>query len=131
MTEILAFALPFQFKYELSVIEGRELNNRFNMENQQVINQKKNSQLSLVLILTNVILALLLSTTGEQYSDPLTQGFIYFILAATILLGGFVFTYHGKVYLWAKIVFAISFVICLVLFGLLWYATALGHAFQN
>lgn len=96
-----------------------------------MINEKKNSQLSLLLILANVILALVLSTTGEQYGDSLIQGFIYFILAATILLGGFAFTYHGKNYGWAKIVFAISFVICLLLLGFLWYATALGQAFQN
>ncbi|WP_316735701.1 hypothetical protein [Pedobacter aquatilis] len=103
------------------------------MENLPAQSQKeKNSNLSIGLIMLNIILALILSSTVHEDDDP--DGIMFIIslvVSATVLLGGYAFSYHGKGYRWAKIVFGILLVISIVVLGLLWYAWQLGKGFKN
>ena len=96
------------------------------------IQKEKNSNLSIALILLNIFLALILSTTIGKDRDPDGVMFIIVLsISSTVLLGGYAFTYHGKGYRWAKIVFGILLVISIAVLGLLWYVWQLGKGFKN
>ena len=94
--------------------------------------KEKNSYLSIILIGVNLLLAYVLSITtkslGEEH-EIITLAFV--IPTATILLGAFAFTYHGKSYRWAKWLFGICLIISIALLVLLFYVTGLSHAFQH
>lgn len=96
------------------------------------IQKEKNSNLSLGLIVLNILLTLILTSTIPKEDDP--DGIMFFvslILSSTVLLGAYAFTYHGKSYRWAKIVFGILLVISMAVLGLLWYFWQLGKGFRN
>lgn len=91
-----------------------------------------NSQLSVVLILVNLVLVSNLSQIGRHGDDP--EGFLtyaYLIGTSVILLGGFAFTYHGKEYRLAKWLFGISVVVGLLYGAFFLYIIALAGAYQN
>lgn len=102
------------------------------MDNSGEIQKQKNSNLSIALIVLNAILMLVLSTT-LQPSDESYATLILLILpfSATILLGGYIYTYRGKGYHWAKILFVVLLVISIIFMSIFWYAWQLGHAFKN
>lgn len=94
--------------------------------------KEKNSYLSIILIAVNLLLAYGLSLTMHGLGDEDAFIALSFIMpTATVLLGAFAFTYHGKGYRWAKWLFGISLIIVIAIFGFLFYATGLGSAFQH
>lgn len=91
-----------------------------------------NSQLSVLLILVNLVLVSYLSQISRNSDDP--EGFLtyaYLIGASVILLGGFAFTYHGKEYRLAKWLFGISVVVGLLYGAFILYIIALSGAYQH
>lgn len=94
-------------------------------------NKRKNSSLSLGLIALNIILAVIFSITGTETDESNTVALLYLIFSATILLGLYSLTYHGKGYRWAKWLFGVLLIISLGFIGLLWYAAGLAAAFKN
>mgnify|MGYP003463748969 CR=1 FL=1 len=98
------------------------------------INQdkQKNSYLSIGLITVNLVLALFLSVTMRSSGDEFgTTSLAYVLPTATILIGAFALTYHGKGYGWAKWLFGVCIIVTAIFFGLLFYAWGLGKAFQH
>ncbi len=102
------------------------------MEKRTEIAQLKNSTLSIVLIVVNILLSLILSTTFTK-NNELDQQMILFQIAAstTILLGAYALTYRGKAHRWAIWLFVIALIISVAYIALLWYATGLAAAFKN
>ncbi|MBC8987005.1 hypothetical protein H9X96_14615 [Pedobacter sp. N36a] len=102
------------------------------MDNSGEVEKQKNSNLSIALIALNFILMLVLSTTFQP-SGEFDGALVLLILpfSATILLGGYIYTYRGKGYRWAKILFIVLLVISIIFMGIFWYAWQLGHAFKN
>ena len=93
--------------------------------------QEKNSNLSILLIIVNVILVLIFFNLTPSSEDEQITAMLFGGLAFVVLLGFYAFSYHGKDYRVAKWIFGISLVILLVFSGLLWYAFELGKAFQH
>ena len=102
------------------------------MEKTTEIAQRKNSNLSIVLIVVNILLSLILSTTFTK-NNELDQQMILFPIAvsATVLLSAYLLTYRGKGYRWAIWLFVIALIISVAYIALLWYATGLAAAFKN
>lgn len=95
------------------------------------IQKEKNSRLSIILIMVNIVLSIILANVSTSVDNGAELTFIVIVFSATILIGAYAFTYHGKGYRIAKWIFGVLFIISALLIGLLWYATALGHAFQH
>ncbi|MNK22841.1 hypothetical protein D3C87_411220 [compost metagenome] len=93
--------------------------------------QEKNSNLSILLIIVNVILVLIFFNVTPSSEDEQITAMFFGGLAFVVLLGFYAFSYHGKDYRVAKWIFGISLAILLVFSGLLWYAFELGKAFQH
>lgn len=100
-------------------------------DNLKNIQKEKNSGLSVILIMVNIVLSIILANVNSSIDNGAELTFIVMVFSATILIGGYAFTYHGKSYRIAKWIFGILFLISMLLIGLLWYAAALGHAFQH
>ncbi|WP_443945177.1 hypothetical protein ACJVDH_20010 [Pedobacter sp. AW1-32] len=99
-------------------------------EKDKEIAKQKNSNLSVLLIFANCILLFFFTTIldrGQKLEEGLAVSGLIFI----VLLGGYAFTYHGKGYRTGKWLFGIAVLAALILYGLLWYATQLGHAFAH
>jgi len=93
--------------------------------------KQRNSNLSILLIVVNLILLLIFANIEDNGSSQQTLNYCYLSFGATVLLGFYAFSYHGKGYRNAKWLFAISLIISLILGGLLWYGAALAGAFKN
>ncbi len=93
--------------------------------------KQKNSNLSILLIVANVILVLILSNVIPNSEDEQIASVLYTGLAFVVMTGFYAFSYHGKGYRAGKWIFGISLVILLVLSGLFWYVMQLGKAFQH
>lgn len=98
---------------------------------QQEINQQKNSVVSLVLILLNVILVLCLGVSGNLSEDESAFNLLLAGAMATVLLGIFAFNYKGKAYRFGKWLFVTVLLLTLGYGALIWYAYQLGKAFQH
>jgi len=100
-------------------------------QNTSEVNKHKNSNLSILLIVVNVILLLIFAKIGTLSEDREIISYILLIIGGTILLGGYAFSYHGKGYRIAKWLFAVALLISIALFVLLWYMAGLAKAFQH
>lgn len=100
-------------------------------QNAAEINKQKNSNLSILLIIINVILLLVFAKIGSLSEDQEIVSYILLIIGGTILLGGYAFSYNGKGYRIAKWLFAIAVLVSIALFVLLWYLAGLARAFQH
>jgi len=95
------------------------------------IRQQKNSDLSLALIVLNVVLAAILYNNVASSNDAKALIIPVMIWVATILIGIYVFSYTGKGNKLARWIFGILLVISIVLVGLTLYIIALAGAFKN
>ncbi|WP_421945554.1 hypothetical protein [Pedobacter sp.] len=95
------------------------------------ISKQKNSNLSILLIIVNIILLLVFAKIGTLSEDQEIISYILLVIGGTILLGGYAFSYHGKGYRIAKWLFGIALIISIALFVLLWYVAGLAKAFQH
>lgn len=95
------------------------------------LQQQKNSELSLALIVVNVVLATVLYSSIASSDDAKILIIPVMIWVATVLIGIYMFTYSGKAQKLSKWVFGVLLVISLVLIGLTMYIIALGGAFKN
>lgn len=93
--------------------------------------KEKNSNLSILLIIVNIILVLIFFSMVPGTEDEEIAGMFFGGIAFVVLVGLYAFSYNGKDYRVAKWVFGISLIILLIFLGLLWYATQLGKAFQH
>ncbi|MCH5597478.1 hypothetical protein [Niabella ginsengisoli] len=100
-------------------------------QNTTEINKQKNSNLSILFIVVNLILLLIFANIGDNEGDQEIINYCYLSFGATVLMGCYAFSYHGKGYRIAKWLFAISLIISLALLGLLLYAAGLAKAFQH
>lgn len=100
-------------------------------QNTDEILKQQNSNLSILFIIVNIILLLIFANIEDSKGDQETVNYCYLSGGATVLLGCYAFSYHGKGYRIAKWLFAISLIISLALGGLLWYSSALAGAFQH
>jgi len=100
-------------------------------ENSVEIQKKRNSGLTVVLIVVNVFLALLYANVTDNSEDQTYINYVWLAGSLTFLLGGFAFTYHGKDYRWGKWLFALLLIVSLGFLALLIMATGLEHAFHN
>ncbi|MDR6969617.1 small-conductance mechanosensitive channel [Flavobacterium arsenatis] len=100
-------------------------------QNTPEIIKQKNSNLSILLIVVNLILLLIFANVEDNGSNQESINYCYLSFVATVLLGFYAFSYHGKGYRIAKWLFAISLIISLLLFGLMWYGAGLAGAFKN
>lgn len=103
-------------------------------DNTKELIKQKNSRISVVLIVVNTILVLILANAGagaDSSEDQTTRNQLLCLACLVVLLGGYAFSYHGKGYRLGKWLFVIALLTGLVFFGLLWYATQLGKAFQH
>lgn len=102
------------------------------MEHKELqLNKQKNSNLSILLIVVNLVLLLVFANIGDNTNDQGIINYCYLSFGTTVLLGLYAFSYHGKGYLIAKWLFAVSLIISLLLIGLLWYSAGLARAFQH
>lgn len=101
------------------------------MDNPREIIKQKNSKLSILLIAVNMVLLLVFTNITYHSEDAEIRNWLLCVIALTVLLGGYAFSYHGKAYRPAKWLFGLMLIIALAMTGLLWYATQLGHAFQH
>ncbi|MCH5719814.1 hypothetical protein [Niabella hibiscisoli] len=95
------------------------------------LNQQKNRQLSLALIVLNVILVLCLELTGKLSEDESALNLLLAGISATVLLGVFAFGYKGRGGRLGKWLFVIVLLLTLGYGALIWYAFQLGKAFQH
>lgn len=93
--------------------------------------KEKNSNLSILLIIVNIILVLIFFSLIPGSEDEEIAGMFFAGVAFVVLVGLYAFSYHGKGYRLAKWIFGISLIILLIFMGLLWYAAQLGKAFQH
>lgn len=96
------------------------------MEHQQL--KEKNSNLSVLLIIVNLILVLIFFNLTPSSEDEGIMGMYLAGLAFVVLQGIYAFGYGYRA---AKWFFGISLVILLIFTGLLWYVAQLGKAFQH
>lgn len=90
--------------------------------------KEKNSSLSVLLIIVNVILVLIFFNVTPSSEDEGIMGMYFAGVAFVVLQGFYAFSYRYRA---AKWFFGISLLILLVFTGLLWYAFQLGKAFQH
>ncbi|SOD11522.1 hypothetical protein [Pedobacter xixiisoli] len=90
--------------------------------------KEKNSNLSVLLIVVNVILIMIFFNLTPSSGDESMMGIYFAGVAFVVLLGIYAFSYGYRA---AKWFFGISFMILLIFTGLLWYAFQLGKAFQH
>lgn len=95
------------------------------------LQQQKNSELSLALIVVNVVLATILYSNVASSDDAKTLIIPVMVWVATVLIGIYRSTYSGKAQKLPKWVFGVLLLISLVLIGLTMYIIALGGAFKN
>lgn len=100
-------------------------------QNTDEVLKQKNSNLSILFIIVNIILLLVFANIEDSKGDQATVNYCYLAGGATVLLGCYAFSYHGNGYRIAKWLFAISLIISLTLGGLIWYSSALAGAFQH
>lgn len=100
-------------------------------ENTTEIIKRKNSNLSILFIVVNLVLLLIFANIEDNESYQASINFCYLSFGATVLLGCYAFSYHGKGYRLGKWLFAISLIVSLALFGLMWYGAGLAKAFQH
>ena len=93
--------------------------------------KQKNSHVSIFLILINLLLVLIYTVIGFNSEINESENILWLLLSFTILISGYAFYYNGKKYRIGKWLFAISFIIGAIYFGLLWYATQLGKGFNH
>lgn len=101
------------------------------MDNPQEIAKQRNSNLSILLIIVNLILIIIYFNIGYATEDQSMVNLLCLGGGLTVLLGGYAFSYHGKGYRVGKWLFAIALLATLGLLGLLWYAAALGKGFSH
>lgn len=90
--------------------------------------KEKNSSLSILFIIVNVILVLIFFNLIPGSEDEGIMGMYFAGVAFVVLQGLYAFSYGYRA---AKWFFGISLLILLVFSGLLWYAAQLGKAFQH
>lgn len=93
--------------------------------------KQKNSNISILLICIIVFFVFIYTSIGYNSENNEAEKSLWLLVSLTILLGGYAFCYKGKKYRLGKWLFAISFLICAIYFGLLWYSTQLGKAFNH
>ena len=93
--------------------------------------KRKNSMLSILLIMLNMVVVYVYTHISYNSEDAEARNLLLYAISLTVLLGGYAFSYHGEGYRLAKWLFGLMVIITLVMMGLLWYATQLGHAFQH
>lgn len=102
------------------------------MESTQVAIQKqKNSQLSVALIIINVLLIVVFTNIGNISEDQSALNIAFIVWSATILVGGYAFSYHGKGYSIAKWIFGVLFLLSILCIIFYIYVTGLAQAFKN
>lgn len=102
------------------------------MESTQTENWKqKNSNLSIALIMVNVFLVLIFINTGNVPEGQAELNIAFAIWSATVLVGIYAFSYHGKGYRIAKWIFAGLLLLSIAFISLLVYVIGLAHAFKN
>lgn len=102
------------------------------MENTaSALQKQKNSNLSMLLILVNVILALIFINTANTDDFESGVNIAFAVWASTILVGIYAFSYHGKGYRIAKWIFAILFLVSIAYIAIFIYAAGLAHSFKN
>lgn len=95
------------------------------------ITKRKNSNLSILLIVLNMVIVYAYTHISYNSEDAEARNLLLYAISLAVLLGSYAFSYHGKAYRWGKWLFGLMIIITLVMMGLLWYATQLGHAFQH
>lgn len=90
--------------------------------------KEKNSSLSILLIIVNIILVLIFFNLIPSSEDEGIMRMYFAGIAFVVLQGLYAFSYRYRA---AKWFFGISLLILLVFTGLLWYAFQLGKAFQH
>lgn len=90
--------------------------------------KEKNSNLSVLLIIVNLVLVWIFFSLIPKSEDESIMGMYFTGVAFVVLQGIYAFGYR---YLAAKWFFGISLVILLIFTGLLWYVAQLGKAFQH
>jgi len=90
--------------------------------------KEKNSNLSIVLIITNIILVMIFFNLTPTSEDESIAGMYFSGVAFVVMLGIYAFSYNSRP---AKWFFGITLLILLAFSGLLWYAAQLGKAFQH
>lgn len=102
------------------------------MENTQIAIQKqKNSKLSVALIVINVLLVLVFINIGNISEDQSLLNIAFIVWSATIFVGGYAFSYHGKGYRVAKWIFGALCLLSILFVAFYLYLTGLAHAFKN
>lgn len=96
------------------------------MEHQQL--KEKNSNLSVLLIIVNLILVLIFFNLTPNSEDEGMMAMYFTGVAFVVLQRLYAFGYGYRA---AKWFFGISLVILLIFSGLLWYGYQLGKAFQH
>ena len=94
-------------------------------------NKQRNSNVSILLIVVNLILLLVFANIGDNEGNQDVLNYCYLSFGTTVLLGLYAFSYHGEGYRIAKWLFAFSLIISLVIIGLLCYSAGLARAFQH
>ena len=92
--------------------------------------KQKNSNISILLVFIIVLFVFIYTSIGYNSENNESENSLWLLVSLTILLGGYAFNYNGKKYRLGKWLFAISFVICAIYFGLLWYGMQLGKGFN-
>lgn len=95
------------------------------------IQKQKNSSLSIGLIILNICLILIFFNSTGEFAGQGEINLLIVVFSATVLTGAYAFSYHGRGYRIAKWIFAILLLISLFFIGILFYISALGHAFQH
>jgi len=91
--------------------------------------KQKNSNLSLLLILINALLLLVYLNSGYVSENQIMENILWLLVGFMILFAGYAFGYSGKQYRWAKWLFVLLLIGCILYGGMLLYANALGKAF--
>lgn len=95
------------------------------------IQEQNNSNLSIALILVNVLLVLIFINTGNIREGEMEVNLAFAVWSSTILVGIYTFSYHGKGYRIAKWIFTGLLLLSIALIALFVYVVGLSHAFKN
>lgn len=95
------------------------------------IEKQRSSNISIVLILVNLLLLLIFLSIGKASEDRQIVNMAGMVWAATVLIGIYAFSYPGKPYRIAKWLFGILLLVSIVFAALVMYLAALGHGFKN
>lgn len=93
--------------------------------------KRKNSSLSVLLIIVNIVLVLILFNVTPLSEDQQIVSLLAAGFAFVVLIGFYAFSYKGKGYRTSNWIFGISLVILLILIGFFWYLMQLAKAFQH